>query len=257
LIRRLLYASRFGDPDERDEAAQGGTTVSAPQRAAATGRIPRLAVASEPVTWTRIYLRRLALADAICGLVAGALPIEARFIGEGTLPVSYLTFTLVLPALWCASMALAGGFEPRYFEAGSEFRRVLNAAVGLAVGVAIASYAFKIEFARSYVLIALPSVAVLDLAVRYGSARICTSSAPRGPRPALRDEVARYGDHMRRRLVVKPGITGLWHVSGRSGLSWEEAFRLDLRCVDNWSIMLDLQILCKSFSAVTEGSAAH
>jgi lipopolysaccharide/colanic/teichoic acid biosynthesis glycosyltransferase len=54
-----------------------------------------------------------------------------------------------------------------------------------------------------------------------------------GPRPALPDEVARYGDHMRRRLVVKPGITGLWQVSGRSGLSWEEAFRLDLPYVDN------------------------
>jgi exopolysaccharide biosynthesis polyprenyl glycosylphosphotransferase len=78
-----------------------------------------------------------------------------------------------------------------------------------------------------------------------------------GPRPALPDEVARYGDHMRRRLVVKPGITGLWQVSGRSGLSWEEAFRLDLRYVDNWSIMLDLQILWKTFSAVTSGSGAY
>jgi exopolysaccharide biosynthesis polyprenyl glycosylphosphotransferase len=78
-----------------------------------------------------------------------------------------------------------------------------------------------------------------------------------GPRPALPMEVARYGDHMRRRLVVKPGITGLWQVSGRSGLSWEEAFRLDLRYVDNWSIMLDLQILWKTFSAVTGGSGAY
>ena len=78
-----------------------------------------------------------------------------------------------------------------------------------------------------------------------------------GPRPALPLEVARYGDHMRRRLVVKPGITGLWQVSGRSGLSWEEAFRLDLRYVDNWSIMLDLQILWKTFSAVSHGSGAY
>jgi exopolysaccharide biosynthesis polyprenyl glycosylphosphotransferase len=78
-----------------------------------------------------------------------------------------------------------------------------------------------------------------------------------GPRPALPREVARYGDHMRRRLVVKPGITGLWQVSGRSGLSWEESFRLDLRYVDNWSIMLDVQILWKTFSAVTRGSGAY
>jgi lipopolysaccharide/colanic/teichoic acid biosynthesis glycosyltransferase len=57
--------------------------------------------------------------------------------------------------------------------------------------------------------------------------------------------------------VVKPGLTGLWQVSGRSGLSSEEATRLDLRYVDNWSIMLDLQILWKTFSAVTSGSGAY
>ena len=67
-----------------------------------------------------------------------------------------------------------------------------------------------------------------------------------GPRPALPDETARYGDHMRRRLVVKPGITGLWQVSGRSDLAWEEAVRLDLRYVENWSLALDLQILWKT-----------
>jgi len=78
-----------------------------------------------------------------------------------------------------------------------------------------------------------------------------------GPRPALPEEVARYGDHMRRRLVVRPGLTGLWQVSGRSGLAWEEAFRLDLRYVDNWSIMLDLQILWKTWSAVIRGSGAY
>jgi exopolysaccharide biosynthesis polyprenyl glycosylphosphotransferase len=78
-----------------------------------------------------------------------------------------------------------------------------------------------------------------------------------GPRPALPNEVARYGDHMRRRLVVKPGITGLWQVSGRSGLAWEEAFTLDLRYVDNWSLALDLQILWKTWSAVISGSGAY
>jgi len=78
-----------------------------------------------------------------------------------------------------------------------------------------------------------------------------------GPRPALPVEVATYGDHMRRRLVVKPGITGLWQVSGRSDLSWDEAERLDLRYVENWSLALDLQILSKTFSAVTRGSGAY
>ena len=78
-----------------------------------------------------------------------------------------------------------------------------------------------------------------------------------GPRPALPQEVALYGDDVRRRLVVKPGITGLWQVSGRSDLSWEESVRLDLRYVDNWSLALDLQILWKTWSAVFRGSGAY
>ena len=78
-----------------------------------------------------------------------------------------------------------------------------------------------------------------------------------GPRPALPQEAARYGDHMRRRLAVKPGITGLWQVSGRSDLSFDEAFRLDLRYVENWSLALDLQVLWKTWSAVIHGSGAY
>jgi exopolysaccharide biosynthesis polyprenyl glycosylphosphotransferase len=78
-----------------------------------------------------------------------------------------------------------------------------------------------------------------------------------GPRPPLPDEVARYTDYVRRRLVVKPGITGLWQVSGRSDLPWEEAVRLDLRYVENWSLVLDLQILWKSMPAVFHGSGAY
>jgi exopolysaccharide biosynthesis polyprenyl glycosylphosphotransferase len=78
-----------------------------------------------------------------------------------------------------------------------------------------------------------------------------------GPRPALPDEVATYGDHMRRRLVVKPGITGLWQVSGRSDLSWDEAERLDVRYVENWSLALDLQILWKTLSAVVHHAGAY
>src|ERR671938_696065 len=71
-----------------------------------------------------------------------------------------------------------------------------------------------------------------------------------GPRPPLAREVAGYPADMRRRLVVKPGLTGLWQVSGRSDLSWEESIRLDLRYVENWSFALDLQILWKTASAV-------
>jgi exopolysaccharide biosynthesis polyprenyl glycosylphosphotransferase len=462
------------------------------------------------VPWTRSYLRWAVVTDCACGLAAGALALYVRFAGQGDLPASYVGFAIALPALWCVSLAMAGGYGPRLFGAGSdEFRRVLNAAVGLAAGVAIASYAAKIDFARGYFLVALPSVAAFDLVARYrlrkrlhrlrqlGSCMqrvvavghapavadlvatlsrdkynglavvgaclagrsvlaevagvpvfggldsvpaavghlsadavavlacpemngirlrnlaweleetgtdLCVAPAlidvagprttirpvaglpllqldhpelaggkqvlkaafdrltaalalivlaplfaaialairlndsgpvfftqtrvgrdgqtfrlfkfrtmvvdaeqrriqlealnegsgllfkmrrdPRvtrigvalrrwsldelpqllnvligdmslvGPRPALPVEVARYGSHMRRRLVVKPGLTGLWQVSGRSGLSWEESFRLDLRYVDNWSMALDLQILWKTFSAVTHGSGA-
>ena len=78
-----------------------------------------------------------------------------------------------------------------------------------------------------------------------------------GPRPAVPDEVAKYADHVRRRLVVKPGLTGLWQVNGRSDLSWDESVRLDLRYVENWSFALDLQILWKTISALTRGSGAY
>jgi exopolysaccharide biosynthesis polyprenyl glycosylphosphotransferase len=78
-----------------------------------------------------------------------------------------------------------------------------------------------------------------------------------GPRPPLPDEVAQYGDDVRRRLVVRPGMTGLWQVSGRADLSWEESVRLDLRYVENWSLTLDLQILWKTWSAVARGSGAY
>ncbi|WP_459802916.1 sugar transferase [Herbidospora sp. RD11066] len=78
-----------------------------------------------------------------------------------------------------------------------------------------------------------------------------------GPRPPLPQEVARYGDDVRRRLLVRPGMTGLWQVSGRSDLSWEEAVRLDLRYMENWSLTLDLQIMWKTWSAVARGSGAY
>jgi exopolysaccharide biosynthesis polyprenyl glycosylphosphotransferase len=490
-----------------------GDTVSVLDPVVASDRRARVGV-REPAGWARGYLRWAALADCVCALLGGGLAVYVRFVSQqGFVPASYLAFAVALPALWCVSVALAGGYEARFIGAGSdEFRRVLNAAVGLAAGVAIASYALKLDFARGYVVIALPSAAAFDLAARYrlrkrlhrlrtmgscmqrvvavghapavadliatlrrdkfnglsvvgaclagrsmlmlseiegvpvfgglGSVSAAVSQAgadtvavlscpemsgirlrelaweleetgtdlcvapalidvagprttirpvaglpllqldhpqlaggkqvikavfdrlaaglalvllapvfvviavairlddrgpvffmqtrvgrdgqtfrlfkfrtmvvdaeqrrqeleavnegagvlfkmrrdPRvtrvgatlrrwsldelpqlfnvvvgdmsmvGPRPALPREVARYGDHMRRRLVVKPGITGLWQVSGRSGLSWEESFRLDLRYVDNWSIMLDVQILWKTFSAVTHGSGAY
>jgi len=78
-----------------------------------------------------------------------------------------------------------------------------------------------------------------------------------GPRPPLHHEVAQYDNDMARRLRVRPGMTGLWQVSGRSDLSWSEAIRLDLYYVDNWSMFQDLTILARTFSAVFGSSGAY
>ncbi|MFC4002408.1 sugar transferase [Prauserella oleivorans] len=78
-----------------------------------------------------------------------------------------------------------------------------------------------------------------------------------GPRPPLPEETAQYAPEVHRRLLVKPGMTGLWQVSGRSELSWEESVRLDLRYVEDWSLALDMVILWKTFRAVTVGRGAY
>lgn len=71
-----------------------------------------------------------------------------------------------------------------------------------------------------------------------------------GPRPQLESEVQMLQQDARRRLLVIPGVTGLWQVSGRSDLSWEESVRLDLRYVENWSLVMDLHILWRTLHAV-------
>jgi exopolysaccharide biosynthesis polyprenyl glycosylphosphotransferase len=78
-----------------------------------------------------------------------------------------------------------------------------------------------------------------------------------GPRPPLPHEVEHYDSSIRRRLLVKPGLTGLWQISGRSDLSWEESVRLDLRYVENWSLALDLLILWKTAAAVIRSRGAY
>ncbi len=486
------------------------------------GRMPadRNAAVLGARAWTSAYLRRAALADSTCALAAGAVAARVRFGGPAYLPLTYLGLTCGLPVAWWMSVLLAGGYDTRFIGLGSdEFRRILSAAVNLTAGLAVFSYAAKLDLARGYIAIALPSATVMDLTARYllrkrlhrrrvrgwcvrrvvavghaaavarlvtvlrrdtnhglcGGRRLpgrraggwpglmarparprpsvpvagglcgvaaavgrfgadtvavlacpemdgsrlrelawelektgtdlfvapalldvagprttirpvaglpllhvdhpelagakqavksvfdktCAALAllllaplfaviaisirladhgpvffrqtrigkdgqgftlykfrtmvpdaeqrksqlaahneadgvlfkirrdPRvtrpgawlrrwsldelpqlinvligdmslvGPRPALPEEVACYGGHMRRRLVVKPGMTGLWQVSGRSSLPWEEAERLDLRYVENWSLALDLQILWKTGSAVVRGSGAY
>ena len=454
-------------------------------------------------TWSRDYLREVALADFACGVVGVFIAAQLRF-GSNVTPM-YLALSLALPVLWVAALWLAGAYDVRFIGTGSdEFRKVLNAGIGLTAAVAIFSYAINLELSRAYVVIALPSLTVFDMLARFalrkrlvrrrmhgkcmhsvvavghelavadlvtelgrdryhglnvvgacvvqpgeldelagvpvyggldditaavkafgadtvavtrlpgdgrhqapqprlgaredrhrpvrlarparrggsadhdqahgrahpaargppaadrfpsghqGSVRPVrgrggagharsgygapgrghpaprwwtstvharsgwaktavrsgsTSSAPWSwtpssagrscspsndsdgvlfklrkdprvtavgahlrrcpwtscrscstcssatcrwwdPRPALPDEAAKYAEHVRRRLVVKPGLTGLWQVNGRSDLSWDESVRLDLRYVENWSFALDLQILWKTISAL-------
>ena len=488
--------------------------VKVAEQSIATGSFPgyaALRAARHSAAWSRAHLWRAAIGDFTCAVVASVLAVQARFVSQGSQPAAYLAFTCALPVLWVGAVALAGGYDSRFIGVGSdEFRRILNAAVSLTATVAIASYALKLEIARGYVAVAMPSTALLDLMMRYWlrkhlhrmrdagqcmrrvvavghgpaiaelaamlrrgsyhgmsivgaclaetkrppeiakipvfggldsisaavdsfgadtvavlscpemngsrlrelgwaleqtSTDLCVASAlldvagprttirpiaglpllhvdqaelggvkrlvkgaidriaaglalimlspafaliavairvnddgpvffrqkrvgkdgqtfqvwkfrtmvvdaearraqldavneaagvlfkmrrdPRvtkvggwlrrwsldelpqlinvvigdmslvGPRPALPQETARYGDHMQRRLKVPPGITGLWQVSGRSDLPWEEAERLDIRYVENWSVALDLQILWKTCSAVFRGSGAY
>ena len=78
-----------------------------------------------------------------------------------------------------------------------------------------------------------------------------------GPRPPLESEVAAYEEDVHRRLLVKPGLTGLWQVSGRSDLSWEDSVRLDLYYVENWSFTSDLRILWRTLRAMRESRGAY
>ncbi len=78
-----------------------------------------------------------------------------------------------------------------------------------------------------------------------------------GPRPALPAEVAKYCDKQRRRLEVRPGITGLWQVSGRSDLSFDRSVELDIEYVEQQSLGLYIKILCRTLPAVTSGRGAY
>lgn len=463
------------------------------------------------VPWTARYLLLAGVADDCCGLGAGLLAYQLRFDASGHHPGAYLALSLTLPFVWLLTLVLAGAYDSRFIGVGTdEFRRVLNAGAFLIAAVAILSYASKVDLARGYVVIALPSVTLFDLLVRYAlrkqlhrarshgycmrkvvvvghasvvagivavlrretyhglcvvaacvadavpprviddvpvmpgldgvadvvgrydadtvavlacpemagarlrdlawdlektGTELCVAPAlldvagprttirpiaglpllhmdhpefsgarlviksvfdkvlalgalivaaplfavlsiaiklddggpvlfkqtrvgkdgrafsvhkfrtmvpdaqawkanlarqnqqqwplfkirhdPRltrlgtwlrrwsldelpqllnvlagemslvGPRPALPEEAAMYGDHVRRRLAVKPGMTGLWQVNGRSDLSWDESVRLDLRYVENWSLMLDLQVLWKTWAAVVRGWGAY
>lgn len=78
-----------------------------------------------------------------------------------------------------------------------------------------------------------------------------------GPRPQVRREVDTYDDLVSRRLTVKPGLTGLWQISGRSDLKPDDAIRLDLTYVENWSLLQDILIITKTIRTVLTGNGAY
>lgn len=78
-----------------------------------------------------------------------------------------------------------------------------------------------------------------------------------GPRPPLPQEVDGYEDHVRRRLYIKPGLTGMWQINGRSALSWEESVRLDLYYVENWSVVGDLMIMWRTVRVLINPVGAY
>ena len=133
---------------------------------AATGDRTERRVARRLPTWTRDYLRTVALADLGCGVVGVFIAAQVRF--GSNVQSMYLGLSLALPLLWVGALWLAGAYDARFIGTGSdEYRKVLNAGVGLTAAVAIFSYAINLELSRAYLVIALPSVTVFDMFARF------------------------------------------------------------------------------------------
>ena len=118
--------------------------------------------------WAAAYLRRAGIVDGACALTAGFIPVVSRFQSWAHPPLPYAVLTVGLPLLWWTSVALAGGYDARVIGSGpGEYRRILNAGVGLIAATAFVSYVARAGFARDYVVIALPCATLLDLNARY------------------------------------------------------------------------------------------
>ena len=122
--------------------------------------------------WTTGYIRRAVLIDAACALLAGLLAYALRFGDLGHRLLYLLISTVLLPGAWLALVAMLDGYDVRFIGLGSdEFRRILNAGLIITAGVAIISYAAKADLARGYVLVAFPTLTILDLISRYALRR--------------------------------------------------------------------------------------
>jgi exopolysaccharide biosynthesis polyprenyl glycosylphosphotransferase len=119
--------------------------------------------------WDARYLRNTMALDAAVALASGLLALRGRYDSHGHVPAAYVVLTASLPVIWVAALALAGAYEPRFIGAGAdEFRRVVNAGLGLTSAIAILSYLTKIQVSRGYILLAMPTVVGVDLLARYG-----------------------------------------------------------------------------------------
>ncbi len=118
--------------------------------------------------WETRYARSLILIDALIALVAGLIAFGVRFGNNQSLPWEYLVASLVLPLAWAGVLLFNRAYERRFLFVGNEeYRRVLNAGVGLTAAVALVAYTGNFEFARGYVVVALPLVTVAGLLGRY------------------------------------------------------------------------------------------
>jgi exopolysaccharide biosynthesis polyprenyl glycosylphosphotransferase len=119
------------------------------------------------LNWVARYQREMVAVDAACGLLAGLVALLGRF-PSAPQPFLYVTTTAGLPLIWITWVAMAGGYDPRFIGLGSEeFRRIISAAVSLTAAIAILAYALNADFARGYVLIAVPGLGAADTAARY------------------------------------------------------------------------------------------
>jgi exopolysaccharide biosynthesis polyprenyl glycosylphosphotransferase len=198
----------------------------------------------------RLAKRGLDMMLSVVGLallspIMAAVALSIRFTTDGTVLFRQVRIgrdghefeLLKFRTMVCNAEELLDGLEP-HRDAGNEvlFKMMADPRV-TRVG----------RFLRRYSLDELPQL----FNVLVGSMSLV------GPRPPLPREVARYADHVHRRFMVKPGITGLWQISGRSTLSWEESVRLDLSYVENWTLIGDVVILFKTArAALAPGSTA-
>jgi exopolysaccharide biosynthesis polyprenyl glycosylphosphotransferase len=220
-----------------------------------------LAPALTDVAGPRIHTRPVAglpLIHVEAPEFRGARKLIKGFVDRA---VSFMALTLALPVLGIIALAIKLDSrgpvlfrQIRVGQGGQEFHvykfrtMVVNESDGLMFKMRSDPRVTRVgRFLRKWSLDELPQLAN----VLFGDMSLV------GPRPPLPSEVARYDGDVARRLLVKPGMTGLWQVSGRSDLSWEDGIRLDLYYVENWSLAADLTILWKTFGAVILSRGAY